>query len=443
MQVVFYWDFILLPVYLFILSRLMQLYKKHYVHSKEMQLYFTWAFWLKMLFAFIFVLLTQYFFGKGDTMMYYDAGTTLNKHIVSNPSNIRFLFAPATEYWDYKITLGDYDYEGYIIHEGNFMPMRLVAFLGFFTFRNFTAITLIFSTFSFLGLWKLFEAFAAVYPPIKRKIALACLFIPSVVFWSSTILKDTICITCLGFIVHSAFNFLFFKSGKSDFVKIIVFGFILFLTKYYIAFALFPALLMLAILTYRKRVENPILRQMIVPVLIIFTGVILYFSMPLIEDMLGEIALEKVSEDITAKRKNFEMVQEREGGAFFEVGEIDPSPAGLLRISPKIINAVFFRPYLWEASSAIIMISALESAVFLSLFIYTFFKNGPARFFLQIFRDNILLFCIFFSLVFAFFVGLSTPNFGSLVRYKIPSIPFYCIVLIVINSHALLKQFRN
>lgn len=42
------------------------------------------------------------------------------------------------------------------------------------------------------------------------------------------------------------------------------------------------------------------------------------------------------------------------------------------------------------------------------------------------------MFCFFFSIVFALFVGSTTLNFGTLVRYKIPCMPFYIIALILI-----------
>jgi hypothetical protein len=41
-------------------------------------------------------------------------------------------------------------------------------------------------------------------------------------------------------------------------------------------------------------------------------------------------------------------------------------------------------------------------------------------------------FCFFYSIVFAVFVGATTLNFGTLVRYKIPCLPFYIIALLLI-----------
>ena len=48
------------------------------------------------------------------------------------------------------------------------------------------------------------------------------------------------------------------------------------------------------------------------------------------------------------------------------------------------------------------------------------------------FRHHFLFFSVTFSLFFAFSVGLTTSNFGSLVRYKIPAIPLFVASLFII-----------
>jgi hypothetical protein len=54
-------------------------------------------------------------------------------------------------------------------------------------------------------------------------------------------------------------------------------------------------------------------------------------------------------------------------------------------------------------------------------------------------------FCLGFSLIFAFAVGVSTYNFGTLVRYKIPMLPFFIIALILVDDlakHERLKRLQ-
>ena len=50
------------------------------------------------------------------------------------------------------------------------------------------------------------------------------------------------------------------------------------------------------------------------------------------------------------------------------------------------------------------------------------------------------LFVLFFSLAFAAAVGFSTYNFGSLVRYKIPLLPYYGIALSLLYHYAKRRQ---
>ena len=50
----------------------------------------------------------------------------------------------------------------------------------------------------------------------------------------------------------------------------------------------------------------------------------------------------------------------------------------------------------------------------------------------MVLTDPLIMYCFLFSIVFALFVGASTLNFGTLVRYKIPSMPFYVITLFLI-----------
>ena len=50
-----------------------------------------------------------------------------------------------------------------------------------------------------------------------------------------------------------------------------------------------------------------------------------------------------------------------------------------------------------------------------------------------IFQDPYQLFCMIFTLILAFGIGLSTANFGALVRYKIPFMPFFVSMFFIMN----------
>ena len=68
------------------------------------------------------------------------------------------------------------------------------------------------------------------------------------------------------------------------------------------------------------------------------------------------------------------------------------------------------------------------------LTIYILIKVGVIRTFSIIGSTPIVLFCFIFALTFAFAVGISSYNFGTLVRYKIPLMPFYVAGLYIMEG---------
>ena len=71
------------------------------------------------------------------------------------------------------------------------------------------------------------------------------------------------------------------------------------------------------------------------------------------------------------------------------------------------------------------LVTALENTVILIFFIYIFLKVGPINYISGTFSEPMSMFGFVFALIFSFAVGLTTANFGSLVRYKIPAMPFF------------------
>jgi hypothetical protein len=75
--------------------------------------------------------------------------------------------------------------------------------------------------------------------------------------------------------------------------------------------------------------------------------------------------------------------------------------------------------------------------------LYVLFKSGVFTFIKLILTDPLIMYCLLFSAVFAMFVGTSTLNFGTLVRYKIPCLPFYTISLFLIYEKVKERSIRK
>jgi hypothetical protein len=72
------------------------------------------------------------------------------------------------------------------------------------------------------------------------------------------------------------------------------------------------------------------------------------------------------------------------------------------------------------------------------------FGRGIKNFFKQLSSNHYLIFSFTFTLILSLMVGLTTANFGALVRYKIPYMPFLITSLLIIyNNQKIIKNEKG
>ena len=138
-----------------------------------------------------------------------------------------------------------------------------------------------------------------------------------------------------------------------------------------------------------------------------------------------------------------DLKKEYYGGNSFDIGEIDPSLGGLVAKAPAAIVAGVFRPFLWESRNVLMLISGLETFAIMLLIIYLLVKFGLRRMINVVMRNPFLIAASVFVITYAFFVGLTTANFGALVRYRMPVIVFLALVLAVVWRYKQLAQMLS
>jgi len=112
----------------------------------------------------------------------------------------------------------------------------------------------------------------------------------------------------------------------------------------------------------------------------------------------------------------------------------DASWLGLIKAAPVALILTLFRPFLWEGSGILMLVSAVENLVVLVLSLRAFLILIRERStFSSAIRSPMFLSCLAFVILFGFAVGLSTPNLGSISRYRVPLIPFLVGTLTIIE----------
>ena len=147
---------------------------------------------------------------------------------------------------------------------------------------------------------------------------------------------------------------------------------------------------------------------------------------------LGKFAGEGITKSIKTYQANYAQQEDLVESNFSLGVEFDGTPLSLIKIAPAAIVATLYRPFLWESKKLSTLLSSLESLAMMLFTLYVILKTGIFRFVKTILRNPMVLYCFMFAIIFSLFVGATTLNFGTLVRYKIPAMPFYLIALFLI-----------
>ncbi|MDD2636299.1 MAG: hypothetical protein PHW82_12485 [Bacteroidales bacterium] len=436
-------------IFLIVILAIAFLYAKSVSDKKSAQApyykYFTNALVVKILAGIVFAVITMLFY-PGDTFEYFKIINSLNKLLVLDPSKyFDILFqGNQPEFWSYFTVKTGYPANYMWRDPTSIFVARVYSPLMLLTSGSFLISTVIASIVGFSGLWKLFQMFSEIYPGLERKFAIAILYFPSVLFWSSGILKDTITISAIGWIMYCFYKFAILRKFKLKYIiTIVIASFLIIKIKSYIFAALVPGLFIWFFFGQLKAIKSGFIKFIVAPFLII----VVLFGFSLIMSGISD-AMQQYG-DVDTAIQYAQVVQqdltraEQYGENYYDIGKFEATPLGILKKAPIAIVSGIFRPFIWEASSPFILLAGLES-LFLMLFLaYCIFKTGLIQFFRNIFKDPMLIFAFSFIIIFGFGVGLASANFGALVRYKIPLLPLFVAGLIVLAQKFKTKKSQK
>ena len=398
------------------------------------------GFWIKALVVIPFAIFNSKISPGDSYVLYQVEGVNIFKLIIKDFSNIRYLLSPGQLYNDSGL-LADPWNAGYCRDVNNFMVCRVVTVLSFFTMGKYLVTCLFFSMISYSGVWRLYRFFYGLYPHLHKQLAIAILYLPTFVFWSSGILKDPLCTGALGWLTYSLYEALFKKKSLVKNTCIIfAAAYTLILLKIYILVAYVPFFILFLALKNLTLLKNIFVRIIVAAGMLV--GIMLGFTR--IMNELRDSMVKFSGNDITGAIKNYQVgyaAQSETAGSNFSLGvEFDGSVGSLIKMAPAAVVATLYRPFIWESRKASTLLSSLESLAMIIITLKVLWLAGFRRFFKSC-KDPAVMYCICFALFFALFVGATTPNFGTLCRYKIPCMPFYVIAIFLIQD--LTKQKKE
>ncbi|MGL1887544.1 MAG: hypothetical protein OCD76_13595 [Reichenbachiella sp.] len=311
---------------------------------------------------------------------------------------------------------------------------RMVSIVALITQGDYWIVGLYFSCFSFLGASFFCDRVIRFFGILKWPVVISFMLVPSVVFWSSGLMKESLAFGAMCFYVSGMLDLVYGESMKKRMVASVLIGFVLLvMIKYYIAAVLVP--LSVIWFFYKKnrrlneRVKLPLLRLLVVSVALI---------LPFYVFLLWLSPNFQVSRFLMILNETHELV----------LSNTLPLNAVVPLISPEhwyssIINGVhysfsgLYRPLFFENTSFPAILSGIENAILFVMSVMALviakkenFKKMPAEW---------LLVALYVGVT-ALFISYSIPNYGSVARYKVYYIPFLVIPIIYLVQGYLFRK---
>jgi len=216
-------DIIFVPIILGIIYFWANSVERNNMVTEPIYKFFKMGLFCKIYAGLAFALIYLYYYGGGDTINYYYGGKAVANLIFKNPSDYISVMTGELSYSNFSL----FDYStGWPPHymwrdSKSMFVIRFITPFLFLTSNSFLATTILLAALSYTGIWRLFRVFAQRYRPASNELALAFLFVPSVVFWGSGIMKDTLTLSATCWFTSSVY--LMIIKGEDRVIQIIYF----------------------------------------------------------------------------------------------------------------------------------------------------------------------------------------------------------------------------
>jgi hypothetical protein len=356
-------------------------------------------------------LLYLYYYSTGDTWTYHaDASKILNWLLSDVDQTVAF-------FWNSYVP-DQLNVSGATQPRALFFLKWIVVFY-FFTGCSYWLTSIYFSLISFWASWRLTQALSSAFPKAALEICLGLLVIPSVFFWSSGIVKESLAFAGLLFLTTFFVRSYFANTFKYNSMGLILIClWVLWNLKYYWLavwlVAVVPLLLQRLVLTkFSIAARFATVTWLLIFLLSIGGATFLH----------PNFYKEHLVIVIVDSYRAFAALST--AGDYIQYPNLVATWLSILQNAPWALISGLFRPFIWEANNLLQLLSAIENTVLVIVLGWLYYKNWN-----KLSTPVWLLAIVVYILILATFLALSTPNFGSLSRFRIAFTPFLWMLVL-------------
>ncbi|QIL74500.1 hypothetical protein [Hymenobacter sp. HDW8] len=295
------------------------------------------------------------------------------------------------------------------------------------------------SLFSFVGSWQLVRAVEKYLPQVPlAAAAIAWLAWPSVVYWSAGITKESLLIGSGAWLTALVVGWLY--GGQpvrlAGMVGALLLAWLHFKMRFFFAGLLLGGLSSLIIVHLVQQFFGRARHWQVQLAVIV---VVLVGGMRVAAEIFPVLRVNKFTNQLS--NNYYQLLRASQTRPHIEYTDLKPTLESMLSYAPKAIISTITRPWLGEDKQLLYIVASLENLALLLLIGVTLVALARRRPGYLPFALVVVL--VLYCLALAALLGLSTPNLGTLNRYRAVLLP-YLVFLLLQNEYVArwLPRFR-
>ena len=392
----------------------------HAFKSSEIHRYFLPAVAIKILAGIILGLVYMYHYQGGDTWNYFEEARKIIHYSRDHPSSMWGLFFGNIS--DQNIS----QIFQFSAQPRAFFFAKIVAIFYLATGGNYWLISVYYSLISAVACFYLAEKLLFHFPQCRLAIVAAVLFFPSFIFWSSGLIKESIAVAAICFLAAETLTYLRTKKipGLAHIFLLLLAIVLIWKLKYFYAAVLVPILLTLLVLFWlSKGLWNDWSSGKTVG---LFSSIFLTLLL-LVSQLHYNLQPEHI---IAVVYDNYKAgIATSEVGKTLRFNDLRPTLSSFIIHVPEALFGGLFRPNIWDWKTGLQNVMVAENFLLILLFFISLIATLLRRPKITPLFWASALYVILLSV----FLAFSSPNFGTLSRYKVGFEPFFIFIVLALN----------
>ena len=309
-------------------------------------------------------------------------------------------------------------------YNDNRIVIRINLLLYPLTKGYYSIHALVISFVAFIGLLAFYRT-TKEFLLLNHKLSVLSIFlIPSVIFWGSGNLKESILIFALGFYI-----LYFFKTLNNvnliNVSLLLIFALLLLYTKSYVLLTLIPGTLSLLISKYFEYKKLGVI-SILTLALCIISIILTHYLLPEF-DLITQIQNKQIEFNTVAIKMK--------AASKINLPLLDNNIFSIIINSFLALINTLFRPTIIDATSVLSFVAGVENLIIITLIgLALIFPLKPTYK-----QKQFIYFSFYFTILLSIFIGLIVPVLGAIVRYKIPYLPLIYLLLLSIIDFKKIK----